>query len=679
MSLFAHNQGFQIHGGNFYNVAGGLNIECPLPLPVTGDPAHSAGVQEDWGLDGTTAPSPIGIPHSPTSGVHRNTQERSGARHHPYSTSGRPQIDWHPPEPAELPEERMSEQINDVGLWETENTPSPSGTLISVEKAMNLSREIGREIPRKSAGIGYLLNSVSDSRLDAASSLRNNGVRCDSSEPPERIDEATGLGSTRGPVRHSYESVPPPHPSLQLGPYEMTTTITGGTFVSNNIHRGERGIDLLHSAVALAAIYDSAESFPQPKCHPETRMKMLENLRQWSLETDPRSAILWLHGPAGAGKSAIMQTLARELQNGETRRLLLFQKGACHLALGISWLKAPISNTVEDDPSIIARSIEIQLQKLISEPCHLHNVGGTWDPITVVIDGLDECEGQDVQEEILCAVRNCTAEYNLPFRFIIASRPEPHISDIFQSPFYEGCYKSFNVVQSFDDVRKYLRDEFARIHREHRNTMANIPLPWPSPDVLEQLVWESSGHFIYASTIIKFVNDKNYRPTERLAIVQQQDIVQSCSAFDPIDQLYMIILCSSPRQAQLIPILCAIVNFSLAPDIIDQLCGLAPGDTRLLLRGLHSVLKLPEDLDDDDFPTILTHHASFVDFLKNQRRSQQFYVDGLHHRMDLARAFLKLCAGQYRSLNYAEKDFIPLLISLPPSTELLAPIQVTST
>ncbi|KAF8175297.1 hypothetical protein K438DRAFT_2045892 [Mycena galopus ATCC 62051] len=423
------------------------------------------------------------------------------------------------------------------------------------------------------------------------------------------------------------------------------------------------GIDLLHSAVALAAIYNSAESFPQPKCHPETRTKIRENLRQWSLETDPESTILWLHGPAGAGKSAIMQTLARDLQNvGRLGGSFFFKRGhatrgngktlfatiAYQLALRVSWLKDPISNTVENDPSIIAQSIEIQLQKLISEPCRLHNVGGTWDPITVVIDGLDECEGQDVQEEILRAVRNCTAKYNLPLRFIIASRPEPHIYDIFQSPFYEGCYKSFNVVKSSDDVRKYLRDEFARIHREHRHTMANIPLPWPSPNILEQLVGESSGHFIYASTIIKFVNDKNYRPTERLAIVQEQDIVQSCSAFDPINQLYMTILCSVPRRTELIPILCAITYFHLLPDTVDRLYELAPGDTRLLLRGLHSVLKVPEDSDEDDSPTVHTHHASFLDFLKNERRSQQFYIGGLHHRMDLARAFLKLCAGRYR-------------------------------
>ncbi|KAF8145723.1 hypothetical protein K438DRAFT_540991 [Mycena galopus ATCC 62051] len=42
--------------------------------------------------------------------------------------------------------------------------------------------------------------------------------------------------------------------------------------------------------------------------------------------------------------------------------------------------------------------------------------------------------------------------------------------------------------------------------------------------------------------------------------------------------------------------------------------------------------------------------------------------------MDLARAVLKLCAGRYRYLG--EEMLIPFLISLPPSTELLALIQV---
>ncbi|KAF7334888.1 hypothetical protein MSAN_02358500 [Mycena sanguinolenta] len=47
-----------------------------------------------------------------------------------------------------------------------------------------------------------------------------------------------------------------------------------------------------------------------------------------------------------------------------------------------------------------------------------------------------------------------------------------------------------SMEQSFVDVKKYLSDECSRIHRQHR-TMAKIPLPWPDPNVLEELVKNS--------------------------------------------------------------------------------------------------------------------------------------------------------------------------------------------
>ncbi|KAJ7859093.1 hypothetical protein B0H14DRAFT_2577460 [Mycena olivaceomarginata] len=46
--------------------------------------------------------------------------------------------------------------------------------------------------------------------------------------------------------------------------------------------------------------------------------------------------------------------------------------------------------------------------------------------------------------------------------------------------------------------------------------MVMVRYPWPSQEIVEDLVWKSSGYFIYASTVVKFVDDKNFRPTERL-------------------------------------------------------------------------------------------------------------------------------------------------------------------
>ncbi|KAJ6456855.1 hypothetical protein C8R45DRAFT_913783 [Mycena sanguinolenta] len=403
-------------------------------------------------------------------------------------------------------------------------------------------------------------------------------------------------------------------------------------------------------------MYDSAESFPQPRCHPETRTEMLEDLHDWALDRETQHKILWLHGPAGAGKSAIMQTLSRQLGDaGILSASFFFKRGdpargngnalfatiAYQLAISVPWLRAKISQIVENDPLIVQRTIETQMIKLISEPCRSQKGEGH---VTILVDGLDECERHDVQQEILHALRIASSHSPSFLRFIIASRPEPYIREVFESPIYSDVHHSFNVEQSFDDVRKYLSDEFARIHREHR-TMANIPLPWPSPDVLEELVWKSSGHFIYASTVIKFIDDKNYQPTQRLAVVQDANSTRSQSAFDPLDELYMSILSSAPRQSELIPILGAIVNFRVFPEEIDHLFRLAHGETRLLLRGLHSLLSL-----DDDYE-ISSHHASFLDFLNNPGRSGTFCVGTLQRRIDLAQVALEAYVGPHENLH----------------------------
>ncbi|KAJ6490081.1 hypothetical protein C8R45DRAFT_1097041 [Mycena sanguinolenta] len=131
----------------------------------------------------------------------------------------------------------------------------------------------------------------------------------------------------------------------------------------------------------------------------------------------------------------------------------------------------------------------------------------------------------------------------------------------------------------------------------------------------------------------------------------------------------MTILSSAPRQAELVPILCAITNFSLDLEDVDELFDLEDGEAGLLLRGLHSLLNVP--LEDEHSTFISSHHASFLDFLNNPSRSHHFYADHLDHRMAVARALLRVCASgnavQRRSTRY---HLIPFLTSLPPSPEL---------
>ncbi|KAJ7137965.1 hypothetical protein C8R44DRAFT_695208 [Mycena epipterygia] len=433
---------------------------------------------------------------------------------------------------------------------------------------------------------------------------------------------------------------------------------------------------------------------------------MLDDMYEWAIADDSPRSIRWLHGPAGAGKSAIMQTLCQRLQ--EANRLggsfffkrghttqgnakVLFATLAYQLALHNRDLTGTILRGVEKDSTIVGRHMDVQLRKLIIEPCRLLTDAA---PLILLIDGLDECEDDNSHLEVLRLLRHAACEYLRRFRILIASRPEPHIRETFDDSSFHGHYDSVNVEQSFEDIRKYLHDEFARIHREHQGTMRHVATPWPSSDILSMLVKKSSGYFVFASTVIKFIDDKNFRPTEQLKLIQNLVPSDSESPFGVLDQLYIQILSGVPKRnrPKLSNILCAIANFSLHPEHIDQLLGLSPGDVRLIIRRLHSVLNVPsEPCENED--AICMHHASFLDFLHDEQRSTVFHVGpGSQHHTDLARLFIKAISSEPddREVNQASphshvkwklglnSQWIPYITLIPNCAELLPLIRLVN-
>ncbi|KAJ7721883.1 hypothetical protein B0H16DRAFT_1431611, partial [Mycena metata] len=406
-------------------------------------------------------------------------------------------------------------------------------------------------------------------------------------------------------------------------------------------------------------------------------------------------SICWLHGPAGAGKSAIMQTLSRQLQAaGHLGGAFFFRRHhptcgnakalfttlAYQLALNNQDLKPLISENVQIDPSIVAREMKVQLHKLIIEPCQsLTNSR----PAIFLLDGLDECQDEHTHQKILRLIGNAVAQCPTRIRVLVASRPETHIRETMEESSFNGLINPIKIHQSFHDVWTYLRDEFERIHSEHRDTMASVPRPWPTPEILLNLVEKSSGYFVYASTVIKFVDDPYFRPTERLEIVQNLKPTQDDVPFEALDKLYHQILSGVRPQfhSRLLNILqCVAYGHRLGPANIDYILGLQSGDTKLILRGLHSVLEVPPD------GWISFHHASFLDFLEAPERSLSFHL-GVKNHMRVAQAVLT--AASQESIPRSESPsfwFEPshpwvtpflacCITSVPPSPELVPFIQ----
>ncbi|KAJ7236333.1 hypothetical protein C8J57DRAFT_1088195 [Mycena rebaudengoi] len=448
--------------------------------------------------------------------------------------------------------------------------------------------------------------------------------------------------------------------------------INGGNFV--NVGVSAAGLHLLHRAIAGDAVHDSAEIFPQPHCHPNTREKLLDVLSRWGSgiepprnwtskedeenhepastsdeDNEPGSGILWLYGPAGSGKSAVAQSFCQRLMDGRLGGSFFFKRGhpsrgnarrlfptiAYQLALLRPELKQIISQIIENDPAIVDRSFSKQLQDFIIGPCQNSCLS---QPVSIIIDGLDECDGEDIQREVLRSIGNVVCQERVPILFFIASRRESHIRETFAEPCLDGFHRSLNIEQSFHDVRKYLLGEFDRVHREHQ-TMDTVPFPWPSSEIVEDLVHKSSGYFLYMSTAIKFIDDTRFRPVDRLDIILGIKSSICGSPFDPLDQLYHQILCGVPIdfRPQVLGILGIIASdFDLGISGIEQLLELETGDLRLILRGLHSVIEIPEEES-----RLSVHHASFLDFLNNLSRSGPFCAHSSQCRTILTRHLLK--------------------------------------
>ncbi|KIM40824.1 hypothetical protein M413DRAFT_154407 [Hebeloma cylindrosporum] len=347
-------------------------------------------------------------------------------------------------------------------------------------------------------------------------------------------------------------------------------SITGGTFSvftdnSGHYHGIRERSDILYREIATAAFHNSKERFDPPKCHPETRLAVLSEIMKWiKWEGDLHSFVMWLYGPAGAGKSAITQTIAEMCEEemillasfffsrtDPSRNTVqpLIATIAYQITHNIPEIRDAIFGAVERDPLIFAKSLKIQFKSLIVEPLqHLVEAGFFNEPSSrrlVIIDGLDECFDPKVQRNILEVMAGAQHQYQLPLIFLFASRPEQHISLAFNTTLFSTATTTRIALDDSylpaNDIELFFIDKFHEIKSTHR-LRRYIPPQWPHPEVLEQLVEKASGQFIYASTVINYVSSIRHKPHDRLDVILGIHPPQRDLPFAELDALYVHIL-----------------------------------------------------------------------------------------------------------------------------------------
>ena len=173
----------------------------------------------------------------------------------------------------------------------------------------------------------------------------------------------------------------------------------------------------------------------------------------------------------------------------------------------------------------------------------------------------------------------------------------------------------------------FLQDGFAKICDEN-SILSHVERPWPREGIIDLLVQRSSGQFIYAATVLKFVGADFCSPTKQLALILKPDP----TAFSDLDQLYTQILTAYPSAVNIVQILGMIIAFdeNHLPEVIEDILEMEEGELKQVLRGLSSLMdgngeRLNEGVVSYVIPRFT--HASFSDYLFDSSRSGPFHVN----------------------------------------------------
>ena len=393
------------------------------------------------------------------------------------------------------------------------------------------------------------------------------------------------------------------------------------------------------------------------KCLPGTRLSVLKDVMLWAKNPQDRN-VFWLHGLAGTGKSTIAQSFSemaaeerilgasffcsrdypkrKELRN-------IFPTLAYQLAQHHPHFRSHIVTIIKKDPTLAHASLISQLKNLLVDPLSEKNIS-----CVIVIDALDECTDDQPTSAILSVLGQFVKQLS-SVKFFITGRPEPRIRDGFHHHLPEPLTQIFLL----HEVKPSSVDEDIRLYFQEKLT--DLDRPWPRDDEIEALTKKSSGFFIFASTLVRFIKS-GHKPDERLQLVLSKANSTAHEGPAGIDSLYSKILLHAFSQdvrgleefARIRRILGAIVLafHPLSQEELSTILGIDPSHISTALHHLHSVILIPTDESE-----IRIFHKSFLDFLQDGNRCTDpgFHIEPATYHGDMALGCLELVEGLKRN------------------------------
>ncbi|KAF8988115.1 hypothetical protein BDQ17DRAFT_1435194 [Cyathus striatus] len=96
--------------------------------------------------------------------------------------------------------------------------------------------------------------------------------------------------------------------------------------------------------------------------------------------------------------------------------------------------------------------------------------------------------------------------------------------------------------ESDNDIRLYLADKFAHVRSKHYRDYRERLQHWPHKSDIDWLADRSTGYFIYASTVVKFIDNDMENPALQLKYILRRlntEVSSESSPYEEIDKIYL--------------------------------------------------------------------------------------------------------------------------------------------
>ena len=406
------------------------------------------------------------------------------------------------------------------------------------------------------------------------------------------------------------------------------------------------------------------------KCLDGTRVEILNEIVDWINNTDATTPyIFWLYGQAGKGKSAIAHTIALQAQNlGMLGSCFCFSRVRQHEQLHMKLFPTIARDLADRDLRLRPLLVEVttnnhslrdtadvatQWKKLVLEPLSQLK-GSPTGNVVVVIDALDESGAERTRATVLEVLAAYGAELPANLRILLTSRPLVDIGEALStSPHI--CARSLDAV----DTELTMRDMHLYVSTRLKSLGDTF-----SDENFQQLAAKSGGVFEWARLACDFMSPRmGVIPKVRFHEIMSHASGGGRTLLDEMYTTFLKDLFRGSDERQVFRSVMRQILWLKEPLPISALDFMRDRFPReddcypvgFILNFMASLLAGVSDVSTPVRPL----HASFYDFLLDEKRSREFFIQqgDVHH--DLAVASLSVMqAGLHFNICKLETSYI---------------------